>query len=164
MLQTDNLYADIGEMNRRTFSVEKKSFSVECAKDYVEIGERGKAVQISVGVELPLVKWLIRKLKFLLESDRRLGHVGSQKGIKMDLTLTVKQNKGGKFLSLLCFSDCFNNGVKCLYIPHGRDSVGWKCFLSALQWVLNIKPGIQTVEIRRRQAARRWLSGVRNGW
>lgn len=39
----------------------------------------------------------------------------------MDLTLSVKENRGGFFISLLVFSEAFNRGVTCLYLPVGVD-------------------------------------------
>lgn len=49
--------------NRRNFVIERKSFSVSCARDWVEIGDKSRSLQVSVGLEVGLVKWLIQKLK-----------------------------------------------------------------------------------------------------
>lgn len=69
-------------------------------KDVVEISEKGKSVQVSTGLDYQLTLWLVRKLKGLLEvedkqGENRLGFCESRKGKGTDLTLKVKNIKGG---------------------------------------------------------------------
>lgn len=80
--------------------MEKKSFSVTCTKDKVDICEKSKAVQVSVGIELDIVKWMIMKLKCLGEVEPTQGHVGSRRK-DMDVIMSIKKNKGGFFISLV---------------------------------------------------------------
>lgn len=109
----------MGSSSRRSFVVERKSFSVEFVKDVVEISEKSMSFQVSVGLEVHLVQWLIKKIKGLTEGEGKLGFVGSRKGTNIDVILNLNKNKGGSYLSLLCFTDSFSRGFKCLCFPMG---------------------------------------------
>lgn len=70
-----------------------------------------------MGIEVELIKWVIMKMKRQGWEDETLRFVGSQKGKNMDLTLNVKENKGGRLLSLLCCSSTLSRGFKCICFP-----------------------------------------------
>lgn len=110
--------------NRRSFVVEQKIFTVEFSKDVVEIGERSKAVQVSAVLEVPLAKWLMKKIKELIEDTLQLGFIGSRKGMKIDLALNVKKNMKGFFFPLLVFSSSFERGLKCFCFPNRTNLQG----------------------------------------
>lgn len=85
-----------------------------------------------MGVETLLVRWLISKIYLLLKDEKRLGFVGSRKGKNMDLMLNLKRNKGGIFLSMLCYSSSSTKNPKCLYFPKGSNASGWNALVEAL--------------------------------
>lgn len=43
---------------RRVFVVQKKTFTLSFAKDKVELSEKSKSVQVSIGIEESLAKWV----------------------------------------------------------------------------------------------------------
>lgn len=55
--------------SRRRFVVERKEIVVEFSKDVVEVTEKSKAVQITIGFEEKLVQWMTWKLKGLLSNE-----------------------------------------------------------------------------------------------
>lgn len=70
----------------------------------------------------------------------------------MDITLNIKNNKGGTYISLLVVNTSVLRGHKSTCIPMGKNFEGWRSFLSALEWSLNINPGINRVEIQRKES------------
>lgn len=139
--------------SRRSFGVDRKKFDVFFTNVVVEIRERSKSVMVTIELEIGLVNWLVWKLKGIIsdrESDPKVGFLGSRKGKAMDLTLTVKCNKRGFFLSVLYFSNTFKRGFICICVPRGGSSLGWESFLKALQWVICENPGSSTVRISRK--------------
>lgn len=114
-------------------------------------------MQVSVGVEVSLVKWLMSKLRSLMKGEGPLGFQESRKGKEMDLTMNVKENKNEIFLSLLVVSSFFSKGFKSICIPRGSNFTGGKLFLSALEWTLNISPRVSTVEIQRKQVVEKMV-------
>lgn len=48
--------------NRRSFRIERKTFVVEFSKDLVEVTEKSKSLEVTVGLETTVMKWLIGKL------------------------------------------------------------------------------------------------------
>lgn len=46
--------------------MEQKSLTVKFLKDVFQIGEKSKLTQLSVGIEVQLVKWFLTMLKGLL--------------------------------------------------------------------------------------------------
>lgn len=135
--------------NRRSFVVEWKTFLVYFVKDVVEVGERSKNVQISMGIEVQLVKWLIEKVKWLLNCKRKVRFIGSRKGATMDVTLNLKRNKRGVFSLPYLFFITFHQRFQIFVLLYVHESYSWKLLLNSLAWVLNIKPGIELVEIAR---------------
>lgn len=137
--------------SRRSFVIERKTFSVVFSKDVDEIGEKNRMVEVSFGAEVSLVKWLMSKLKILIREKVKTGFVESRKGSKRDVTLSVKKNKGGVYLWLLVFSSLFHRGLMCICVPVRDGFVGWKLLLNALRWGLNLNPGASMVEIRHKE-------------
>lgn len=62
----------VEKMNRWMIVVEKKVFTVETAKDVVEVCEKSKNFHASVGLEVILARWLMQKLKRLISGDLQL--------------------------------------------------------------------------------------------
>lgn len=60
-------------MVRRSFRCEKKSFVVNFSKDVFEVSEKSRSLEVSVGLETSLARWLIGKLQLLVEKGWRLG-------------------------------------------------------------------------------------------
>lgn len=138
----------------RRFRVERKTFEVTFRKDEVEVTERSRAVQITTGLEVSLCEWLIWKLKGVLAIDENVpktGFLGTRRGKAMDITTNIKKNKGGHFLSILCFSKKFRQGYNCICIPRGLNSSGWRTFCQALEGVAKDRPEAATVQTRRGQ-------------
>lgn len=60
--------------NWRSFVTEKKKlFKVEFTRDVVQIGEKSKSMQVSVGFEVDLIQWIKRKLKQLIKGEGKVG-------------------------------------------------------------------------------------------
>lgn len=97
-------------MNRWSIVIEKKTFTVGCSKDDVEIGEKSRSLHVSVSIEVSLVRWMGSKLKSWLKGDKWLGFLGSRKGSNFS---------------------------------------GWNAFLNALDWMMNINPGVPSAVYRR---------------
>lgn len=146
------------EMNRWRFSIERKTFSISCSKELVKFGEKSKALQILVTVEVELIKWLRTKLRSCLEGEKRLGYEGSRRGRKMDLAVIIKHNRGGMFLSLFLLGLRINPTVENLSAFPSRNFEGWRLFLNSLDWMANTNPGVTTVEIRRKQIVEKVLA------
>lgn len=91
-------------------------------------------------------------MKSFVKENWRFGFQGSKKGKEMDLTINIKKNKNGVFLSLLVFCSSFSKRLKTICIPVGFNLSGWKLFLSAREWTLNIGPVDSIVVIKRRHA------------
>lgn len=95
-----------------------------------------------------------------MEKNKRLGCLGSGKGNSTDIILNLKKNKGDAsspfFVSLI---DSIN-GFKTVYIPQGKDFLGWKHLLQSLLWVLDMNSGNNQVTIRRKVLNEKVVSGV----
>lgn len=54
----------------KSFVIERKSFVVSFSKDVVEIVEKkSKALEVSVGLEEHIAKWLIKKMNGIMKAS-----------------------------------------------------------------------------------------------
>lgn len=134
----------------RRFSIERKSFELDFSKDVVKLTEKCKKLEVTVSIEVDLVKWLIQKLKRILEDEPTLGSLGSRRGKEMDLVLSSKKNKAGCFLSFLCLYLGREGGCKVICFPQGRLVKGWKMVMLSMLFVLGFHTGDDQIRIGRR--------------
>lgn len=85
-------------------------------------------------------KWLLGKLRLLIEKGLCVDFVGSRKGSKYDTIVRVKLKRGRNFLSIMFFSSSFARGFKLLSFPKGKILDGWKDLPKALEWVMDLNP------------------------
>lgn len=105
-------------------------------------------------IEPGLVHWLIWKLKGVLTVDGdepKVGLFGSRRRKEMDLVVNVRKNKGGFFVSKLCFTGVSYRSYRCICLPKGTKSYGWWTFVKAAEWFMCDSPALSTVQIKRKE-------------
>lgn len=135
---------------KQTFKIEKKVFVVNFSKIFVKVSKKRKAFEVTIAIEIPLVKWLIAKFRIVAKDLPRTGFIRSKKGAIMDMALNCKKNEGGFFLSLICFSSDYSRGFKSLCIPQGRCNDSCNSMLYAFCTILDPLSDKQEVIIRRK--------------
>lgn len=66
-------------VSRESFKVERKTFVVDSTKEHMLLIEESKVVDVSIIVEVELVRRLIEKLKGLVRFEKKLGILGRKK-------------------------------------------------------------------------------------
>ncbi|KAL5700656.1 hypothetical protein ACHQM5_026076 [Ranunculus cassubicifolius] len=131
-------------MVRLSFSAGRKSFTLEKAGNIVLIKETNHKGVSSLDLPLDAAEWMVSKFKLLTRLGNFKGKLGSKAFTGLDLILTVKENDGGFFISILAFFKGPRKGSVAVYCPKNRNrskTGGWESFLSALQAVLGEKRG-----------------------
>lgn len=126
---------------RKGFAIERKFFTIEKLREQVTIQEKGGGFVIRIDLPLEAAKWLMWKLDGLLAEEIHLGFIGSKSFTEQDMVLTVKANKAGRFLSILCFHRNRYKGRTTIIFPLKSDNGGGRVFLNALRYCLKESTG-----------------------
>lgn len=123
-------------MKRREFRVERKSFRIDRVREWVSISEMHRGFAVKMDLPVVVARWLLGKLKSLNFQDLRLGNIGSRSFTELDFILSLKRNREGYFISLLCFRKEGAKGRSVIYYPLRNERYGGEELIRALQYCL----------------------------
>lgn len=131
---------------RKSFTIERKVFFVEKVRDWVVVEERGKGSSFKVNLNTLAAEWLFGQLKGLRNHALSCRSVGSKAFADIHLVLSIKSNKAGWFLSVLCFRKFGNRSRSSICIPLDNVGSGLEKFVEALAICLeqNFKAKVPT--------------------
>lgn len=118
---------------KRVVKVERKTFILAMVKDWLRIEERGRGWASSVDLPRAAVVWLSGKLKSLTTARLKAATAGSRSFSEFDLVLTVKTNKVGWYLSILCLHRLGDRGRNIICVPLRSDGNGGKISADVLE-------------------------------
>lgn len=104
------------------FRVERKLFSISRAREWVRIIEKCGGFSTILDLTVEAVKWIVWKLNCLDWDKLKLSKFGSKSFREFDIVLSIKANRAGRFLSILCFHKTGARGRSVICCPLVLDS------------------------------------------
>ncbi|KAF5194415.1 hypothetical protein FRX31_015999, partial [Thalictrum thalictroides] len=90
--------------------------------------ERGQGFTLEVCFARALGVWLIRILTDLENRSGELGFLGKEKFDDLFILVFARENKHGRFISLLFISKQLHKGKMTICVPAGENFSGWVAF------------------------------------